>query len=575
MRPYYIAIVGSGPSAFFAAASLLKAADTTEDLDMAVDMLEMLPTPWGLVRSGVAPDHPKIKSISKQFEKTAEDPRFRFFGNVVVGEHVQPGELSERYDAVIYAVGAQSDRMLNIPGEDLPGSIAAVDFVGWYNAHPHFEQVSPDLSGARAVVIGNGNVALDVARILLTDPDVLARTDIADHALESLRPRGIQEVVIVGRRGPLQAAFTTLELRELADLDGVDVVIDPAELDGITDEDAAAVGKVCKQNIKVLRGYADREPRPGHRRMVFRFLTSPIEIKGKRKVERIVLGRNELVSDGSGRVAAKDTGGREELPAQLVVRSVGYRGVPTPGLPFDDQSGTIPNVGGRINGSPNEYVVGWIKRGPTGVIGTNKKDAQDTVDTLIKDLGNAKEGAECKSFPEDHADQVADWLAARQPKLVTSAHWQVIDAFERAAGEPHGRPRVKLASLAELLRIGLGWSATEQHPWVEDPGRVECGLRRPQGRRERVGTLPVIPSAVVATDRMVVGDGTATGADRLGHGSLDLVPLRVERPPAPAGIDAVVRSRAVRVDMGESTGHYSGPAYLPDRGPSGIGHRGM
>lgn len=182
MRPYYIAIVGSGPSAFFAAASLLKAADTTEDLDMAVDMLEMLPTPWGLVRSGVAPDHPKIKSISKQFEKTAEDPRFRFFGNVVVGEHVQPGELSERYDAVIYAVGAQSDRMLNIPGEDLPGSIAAVDFVGWYNAHPHFEQVSPDLSGARAVVIGNGNVALDVARILLTDPDVLARTDIADHA---------------------------------------------------------------------------------------------------------------------------------------------------------------------------------------------------------------------------------------------------------------------------------------------------------------------------------------------------------------------------------------------------------
>lgn len=262
--------------------------------------------------------------------------------------------------------------------------------------------------------------------------------------------------MIVGRRGPLQAAFTTLELRELADLDGVDVVIDPAELDGITDEDAAAVGKVCKQNIKVLRGYADREPRPGHRRMVFRFLTSPIEIKGKRKVERIVLGRNELVSDGSGRVAAKDTGEREELPAQLVVRSVGYRGVPTPGLPFDDQSGTIPNVGGRINGSPNEYVVGWIKRGPTGVIGTNKKDAQDTVDTLIKNLGNAKEGAECKSFPEDHADQVADWLAARQPKLVTSAHWQVIDAFERAAGEPHGRPRVKLASLAELLRIGLG-----------------------------------------------------------------------------------------------------------------------
>src|ERR1700722_3333160 len=225
MRPYHVAIVGSGPSGFFAAASLLKAADASEDIDVAVDMLEMLPTPWGLVRSGVAPDHPKIKSISKQFENTAEDPRFRFFGNVVVGEHMEAAELAERYDAVIYAVGAQSDRALGIPGEELPGSVAAVDFVGWYNAHPNFEQISPDLSGARAVVIGNGNVALDVARILVTHPDALATTDIADHALESLRPRGGEEVGIVGRRGPLQTAFTTLELRELADLEGVDVIV--------------------------------------------------------------------------------------------------------------------------------------------------------------------------------------------------------------------------------------------------------------------------------------------------------------------------------------------------------------
>lgn len=366
MRPYYIAIVGSGPSAFFAAASLLKAADTTEDLDMAVDMLEMLPTPWGLVRSGVAPDHPKIKSISKQFEKTAEDPRFRFFGNVVVGEHVQPGELSERYDAVIYAVGAQSDRMLNIPGEDLPGSIAAVDFVGWYNAHPHFEQVSPDLSGARAVVIGNGNVALDVARILLTDPDVLARTDIADHALESLRPRGIQEVVIVGRRGPLQAAFTTLELRELADLDGVDVVIDPAELDGITDEDAAAVGKVCKQNIKVLRGYADREPRPGHRRMVFRFLTSPIEIKGKRKVERIVLGRNELVSDGSGRVAAKDTASARSCQLSWSCGRSATAGCPRPGCRSTTRAGPSPTSAAESTAAPTNTSSGGSSAGRPG-----------------------------------------------------------------------------------------------------------------------------------------------------------------------------------------------------------------
>jgi ferredoxin/flavodoxin---NADP+ reductase len=455
MRPYHVAIVGSGPSGFFAAASLLKAADSSEDVDVTVDMLEMLPTPWGLVRSGVAPDHPKIKSISKQFEKTAGDPRFRFFGNVSVGEHVEASELAERYDAVIYAVGAQSDRALNIPGEDLPGSVAAVDFVGWYNAHPNFEQISPDLSGARAVVVGNGNVALDVARILITDPGELARTDIADHALESLRPRGVEEVLVLGRRGPLQAAFTTLELRELVDLEGVDVIIDPAELEDISDEDAAEAGKTIKQNIKVLRDYATREPRPGHRRMVFRFLTSPIEIKGEEKVEGIVLGRNELVADEKGRVSPKDTGEREELSVQLVVRSVGYRGVPTEGLPFDEKTATIPNTDGRIDGSRNEYVVGWIKRGPTGVIGTNKKDSQETVDTLLADLAAAKEG-ELSDFGADHADELAGWLAERQPKLVTSEHWDLIDQHERAAGEPHGRPRVKLPSLTKLLKISHG-----------------------------------------------------------------------------------------------------------------------
>jgi ferredoxin/flavodoxin---NADP+ reductase len=452
MRPYHVAIVGSGPSGFFAAASLLKAADSSDDIEIGVDMLEMLPTPWGLVRSGVAPDHPKIKSISKQFEKTAEDPRFRFFGNIAVGDHIEPAELAAHYDAVIYAIGTQSDRSLNIPGEDLQGSVAAVDFVGWYNAHPHFEATTPDLSGARAVVVGNGNVALDVARILITDPDALALTDIADHALESLRPCGVEEVLILGRRGPLQTAFTTLELRELADLENVDVVVDPADFEGISDEDAAAVGKVCKQNIKVLRDYAGRERRPGHRRMVFRFQTSPIEISGDGKVERIVLGRNELVTDENGRVSAKDTGDREELPVQLVVRSVGYRGVPTPGLPFDEKSGTIPNAGGRVEGSRNEYVVGWIKRGPSGVIGTNKKDSQDTVDTLIGDLSQGS----VADFPDDHADRLAQWLAERQPKLVTDAHWKLIDEHERTAGQPHGRPRVKLPSLAKLLQIGHG-----------------------------------------------------------------------------------------------------------------------
>jgi len=460
VRQYHVAIVGSGPSGFFAAASLLKAADSADQMDVAVDMLEMLPTPWGLVRSGVAPDHPKIKSVSAQFEKTAADPRFRFFGNIKVGEQVSAAELAERYDAVLYAVGAQSDRALNIPGEELPGSVAAVDFVGWYNAHPHFEQMAPDLSCARAVVVGNGNVAVDVARMLVTDPDVLALTDVADHALETLRPRGVQEVMLVGRRGPLEAAFTTVELRELGELEGVDVVVDPADLENITDEDAAAAGKITKNNIKILREYAGRSPRPGNRRIVLRFFTSPIEIKSNKdgdQVESIVLGRNELVTDASGRMVAKDTGAREELPVQLVVRSVGYRGVPTPGLPFDDKPGTIPHSEGRIEGRHNEYVAGWIKRGPSGVIGTNKKCSQESVDTLLDDLAAVpdSEFERAGSF-QDYGAELAEWLASRQPHLVTAAHWQAIDRFEREAGEPHGRPRAKVASLTELLRIAHG-----------------------------------------------------------------------------------------------------------------------
>ncbi len=457
MRPYHVAIVGSGPSGYFAAASLLKYADARESEDQAdvrVDMLEMLPTPWGLVRSGVAPDHPKIKSISAQFEKTALDPRFRFFGNIVVGEHVHAAELAERYDAVIYAVGAQSDRSLGIPGEELPGSIPAVDFVGWYNAHPHFEEMAPNLSTGRAVVVGNGNVALDVARILVTDPDVLGATDIADHALQSLHDRGVEEVLIIGRRGPLQAPFTTLELRELGQLEGlgdVDVVVDPADFADISDDDLEAAGKTVKNNIKVLRGYAETTPKGAKRRIVFRFCTSPIEIKGDDQVESIVLGRNQLV-DEDGRIVAKDTGEREEVPAQLVVRAVGYRGVQLPGLPFDDRGGTIPHASGRIEGSRNEYVVGWIKRGPTGVIGSNKSDSQETVDTLIEDLS----GAELADLGEDHGEHIAEWLVERQPKVVTDDHWKLINDYERSAGEPHGRPRVKLTSVAELLRIGHG-----------------------------------------------------------------------------------------------------------------------
>lgn len=459
MRPYYVAIVGAGPSGYFAAASLLRFADESvagNGPDVHVDMIEMLPTPWGLVRSGVAPDHPKIKSVSRTFEKTAADPRFRFFGNITVGEHVSTDDLAERYDAVVYTVGTQSDRPMGIPGEDLPGSVAAVDFVGWYNAHPHFTDMAPDLSTGRAVVIGNGNVAIDVARILVTDPDVLATTDIADHALDALRRRGVSEVVIAGRRGPLQGAFTTLELRELGELEGVDVVVDPADVAGITDEDAVAAGKIAAANIKVLRGYAEKSAErtasgehSGNRRIVFRFHRSPVEITGWERVESIVLGHNELVTDESGRTVARDTGERETLPAQLVVRAVGYRGVAMSGLPFDHAAAVIPNEHGRVVGQPNAYVAGWIKRGPSGVIGTNKKDAQDTVDTLVADLA----GAHLRDVGPGYADELASWLAERQPLLVTEAHWQAIDAHEREAGERQGRPRVKVATVAGLLSI--------------------------------------------------------------------------------------------------------------------------
>ncbi|MBB3605936.1 ferredoxin--NADP+ reductase [Mycolicibacterium sp. BK556] len=457
MRPYYVAIVGAGPSGYFAAGALLKFADTSVadgGPDVHVDMLEMLPTPWGLVRSGVAPDHPKIKTISAQFEKISLDERFRFFGNIRVGEHVQAEELAQKYDAVVYAIGAQSDRPLGIPGEELAGSVAAVDFVGWYNAHPHFEDMTPDLSTGRAIVVGNGNVALDVARILVSDPRELAKSDIADHALDLLHAKGVEEVVVIGRRGPLQATFTTLELRELGDLEAmadVDVLIDAADFESITDEQLEAAGKTAKLNIKVLRGYAETEPRRAKRRIVFRFQTSPIEIKGDGRVESVVLGRNELVDEG-GRIVAKDTGVREELPAQLVVRAVGYRGIATPGLPFDDRSGTIPHTDGRVEGSDNEYVVGWIKRGPSGVIGSNKKDSADTVATLLADL----DGRELGDVGDDHGEALVEWLLSHQPKLITDDHWKLIDAHERGAGEPHGRPRVKVTSVAELLRIGHG-----------------------------------------------------------------------------------------------------------------------
>lgn len=429
------AVIGSGPAGFYTAAALL----AVPDRNVRVDMFERLPTPWGLVRAGVAPDHPKIKSIAALFARTATHQRFRFFGNVEVGTHVGRAELVSRYDVVVYCVGAPADRELGIPGEDLPGVVGAGDFVGWYNGHPDFRDIPVDVGAERAVVVGNGNVALDVARVLATPPDRLAATDIADHALDALRGSRIREVVVLGRRGPGQAAFTSPELRELAELTGAAVVVDPAQLAGVDD---THLPHVPRHNLQILREYAAARPVNGGRRVVLRFFTSPIEVHGRDRVEAIVLGRNVL--DPEGRLL--DTGERAVLPAGLVVRAVGYRGVPLPGVPFDEVSGVIPNRDGRVTGGDGEYVAGWIKRGPTGIIGTNKRDAVDTVHTILADLDAAPR-------PSRAADPgaVESWLRGRRPELIDLAGWDAIDAAEREAGEPQGRPRVKLCTWADLL----------------------------------------------------------------------------------------------------------------------------
>ena len=436
MRPYYVAIVGSGPSGYFAAASLLKLADAPEAIDVHVDMIEMLPTPWGLVRSGVAPDHPKIKSISAQFEKTASHPQFRFFGNVVVGEHVHASELAEHYDAVIYAVGAQTDRRLGIPGEDLPGSWAATELVAWYNGHPDYQQLEFDLDVESAVVIGNGNVALDVARMLALTPEELAPTDATDASIEAIAASSLREIVVVGRRGPAQAAFTTPELQEMGDLAGADVIVDPADLEGADPKDTNS-----ERNLAVLRDFAAREPTGKPRRVVFRFFHSPVAILGDERVEGVDLVCNEL--DANERAVPTDE--HETISCGLVFRSVGYHGVELPGVPFDPATGTIPNERGRV--SPGVYCAGWIKRGPTGVIGTNKKDAAETVETLLEDAAAGR----LEPKPDATAVAVDALLFERGVDVVEYDGWMAIDEAERTAGEKSGRPRVKLCSWDELL----------------------------------------------------------------------------------------------------------------------------
>jgi ferredoxin/flavodoxin---NADP+ reductase len=463
--PIRIAVIGSGPAGFYAAGHLLK--EPAERIE--VDMLERLPTPWGLVRSGVAPDHPKIKSVTRIYEKTAAHPRFRYFGNITFGQHVSRADLLERYHAIVYATGSPSDRPLGIPGEELPGSHAATEFVGWYNGHPDHSDLEVDLlSAERAVVIGNGNVAIDVARMLVLAPEELAPTDTADHALDVLASSRVDEVVVVGRRGPAQAAFTNPELLELGELAGADVIVDQAELErALAVHDAEAEEDVtARRNVEILRSYAARPPAGHRKRIVLRFLLSPVALlpDERGRLGAVELVRNELVPGSGGGLRAQPTEERETLSAGLVFRAIGYRGIPLPDVPFDERSAVIPNEAGRVLDSrdgepvPGEYVVGWIKRGPSGVIGTNKRDAQETVDAMLADLplapnnGATADRAPAHAPSDPDAASVEALLRTRQPELITYSGWQSIDRHERALGEPAGRPRVKLTRIEELLR---------------------------------------------------------------------------------------------------------------------------
>jgi ferredoxin/flavodoxin---NADP+ reductase len=456
-EPFRVAVVGSGPAAFYAAGALLAA-----DTPVRVDMLERLPTPWGLVRLGVAPDHPNIKAVSRAFEKIALRPGFRFFGNVAVGRDVSHEELRRAYDAVVYAVGAQTDRRLGIPGEDLPGSWAATELVAWYNGHPDFQELEFDLSHERAVVIGNGNVALDVARMLALTREELAATDTTDPAIDAIAESAIAEILVLGRRGPVQAAWTPVELGELGELPGADVDVDPAELvlDPASAAELEAAPGTVKRNVDTLRDYASREPAGKPRTIRLRFCASPVAIHGDDKVEAVEIVRNELVADG-GVVRAVATDERETIPCGVVFRSVGYHGVELPGAPFDADRGTMPNDGGRVLDTsgeplPGVYCAGWIKRGPTGVIGTNKKDATETVELLLED-------ARAGRLPgrSDDAEPIERLLAERGVDAVLYAGWEAIDERERARGAEQGRPRVKLCSWDELLAAARGETAAK------------------------------------------------------------------------------------------------------------------
>ena len=452
-RPLRVAVVGAGPAGLFATDALVK----NKSFDVSVDVFERWPTPYGLVREGVAPDHQSIKGVTRVFDRVLQHPRVRLFGNVRFGYDVKREELTQLYDQVVYAVGAQTDRRMSIPGEDLGGSWPATDFVRWYNGQPECADLSFDLSAERAVVVGNGNVAVDVARILLTDPDVLARTDIADHALEALRHSRIREVVMLGRRGPAQAKFTNVELKELGNLDGVDVVVAPEELELDFASSSALEDKRVARNLELLHDYAARETTDTSRRLTFQFLVSPVELLGSEgRVAAVRLEKNRLAQSDDGYLVAEGTGEHETIEAGLVFRSVGYLGVALPEVPFDERRGVIPNREGRVLSGPEgeqvqgEYVAGWIKRGPSGVIGTNKACAAETAARMIED---AERLPLEPGVTGGDADAILAILAARCPDYVTAEDWRRLDELEQAKGNVEGRPRVKVVRVDEMLDL--------------------------------------------------------------------------------------------------------------------------
>ncbi len=444
-RPLRVLVVGSGPSGVFAADALIK----QTEVPVQVDVLDRLPTPYGLVRYGVAPDHLKIKSVTAGFEKTLSDPRVRFLGNVAFGTDLTYEEAKSHYDALFYTFGASSDRRLGIPGEDLKGSMSATEFVAWYNGHPDAAAREMMLHATGVAVVGVGNVALDVSRILSKTVAELRESDIAPHALEALERSPVQDVWILGRRGAAQAKFTTKELREFGELHISDPIVKPAEIQ-VSEADEAAADSTVKKNLEVLRAFAVRTPEGKERRLHLRFLVSPVEVldDGEGHVAGLKIERNRLDDAGN----AVGTGEFEVLPVQMVLRSVGYRGVQVPGVPFDEKRGVIPNESGRVTGRVGEYTAGWIKRGPSGVIGTNKADAVESVKLLLAD---AQDGT-LQPVAEQPDGSIDALLQGKAVDVVTLADWKALDAHELTTGQAQGRPRAKVADKAQMLHIIRG-----------------------------------------------------------------------------------------------------------------------